>query len=158
MNMNVELTKSQLNRGTDKKKKPRIESSGAKKSLQLDKIDSAFAISKQQSERSIERPNMQEDDVAQPLKSASPRKKSKKRKSKEPGRESPDKASEPATLKKKRKNTMDSVQLVPKSAKNKSAEKSLDRSSILDPSPDRESHMAGRIRPRKSRLKEQMKR
>lgn len=47
LNMNVELTKSQLNRGTDKKKKPRIESSGAKKSLQLDKIDSAFAISKQ---------------------------------------------------------------------------------------------------------------
>ena len=53
---------------------------------------------------------------------------------------------------------MDSVQLVPKSAKNKSAEKSLDRNSVLDTSPDRESHLAGRIRPRKSRLKEQMKR
>ena len=47
---------------------------------------------------------------------------------------------------------------MPKSAKNKSAEKSLDRNSVLDTSPDRESHLAGRIRPRKSRLKEQMKR
>jgi len=48
LNMNVDLTKSQLNRGTAKKKKkqPRDESSGAKKALNIDKIDSAFAISK----------------------------------------------------------------------------------------------------------------